>query len=310
MSEDIKSKLLKSDSVASFSSEQRIFDLLKENNWEAVHGGFYVDQTTKKFREIDVLGRQFWSFDEEIPTSIDLNLVIEAKTAKDYHLIFSTSAEDKRSRAFLCNKDWIGLLHYDDKRLKEFLKEHITLREIESLLRTFRRLSFPDEIQIVSNLYVEPNPAPLKASAFRETNSKVEKELDNSVFWKAFQSVNNAIESLKVRSYEGLISDLLTSIEVAKEDGNLISNSILELMSNDLNRIKIYHPIIVIDSRIWSYSETTLIEKKWIRFNQLDTGGHADFWVDVVNSTYFAQYISNLTNHYKKRITKLKGKLR
>ena len=87
---DLQSRLLGSTSFQSLSSEQSILTTLKDLNWNAVHSCFYSDGKTEKLREIDVLGRRIWERKLKHRTELaDLHLIVEAKSVKGFHLLFS-----------------------------------------------------------------------------------------------------------------------------------------------------------------------------------------------------------------------------
>src|SRR5256885_16591693 len=114
--QSLSSKLTSSTSFFSLSSEQRIASTLKDLHWRAIHGCFYPDLKTEKLREIDVLANRKWERrGKSLGVYADVRLILEAKSAKGFHILFSPINRSSSHRQL--NYEWLGQESRNHKRI-------------------------------------------------------------------------------------------------------------------------------------------------------------------------------------------------
>ena len=298
---NLEDKLLKSTSFASLRTEQRACNILKNLKWKAIHSAFYEDSVTNKIREIDVAAKQFWSFGNKPEAlSISLWLLLECKTLKGYHLLFSPIAVPQLNfqSSSLCS--WIG---YTEKNETEQIAKNLSevgmsKMDIKKCFLAFDDIAYPDGIVKITKVLVKPYPTDVCASSFAETNIGNEKDLDNSVLWRAFQSLSSVISSLRQRAFNNVIADLRLDASVALRGEYDVVEYITSTYKLRSSHVDIYHPVIVVDAELWSTEEESVKRLKWCRFIQHSPSGSKEWWCDVVNSIYFAAYAEDLTDFY------------
>src|SRR4051812_34210344 len=91
--DELREKLFTSEAVTSLLSESQLAEILRIHGWEAVHGFYYEDVETGKHREVDVSATRRWvvgTYGERyIFDTTTVNIVIECKSARESHLVFS-----------------------------------------------------------------------------------------------------------------------------------------------------------------------------------------------------------------------------
>jgi len=108
-SNEIKTKLLSSDAYKSLTNEKKVVGICEQLDWEVIHGCYYTDFQEGKIREVDVLASQKWiRKTKAAEIFISLYLVIECKTAADYHLLFSNTPVPSLSTYLHSYGHWIG----------------------------------------------------------------------------------------------------------------------------------------------------------------------------------------------------------
>jgi len=305
---DIQSKLIGSPSFHSLTAEQEILALLQSNDWQAVHGCFYVDSKTDKLREIDVLGRRIW--ERKLKSGVesaDVHLIIEVKSVKGYHLLFSALAGSAAYRQ--ANEFWIGYEgEHRDPIITTLANIGLSPDNAASVLKALQKAAYPKDTPRLSRLQVDPPPAEVYASAFRETNVGGEKDLEGSVLWKASLSLASMVSSLKQQTINYIVESLKDEAEAASMFKLDPIAQIIKFFDYFVRTVDLYHPILVIDAPLWLVKKGELSEIKWCRFQQLDTHGRAEWWFDVVHSGHFNKFVQDLTKYYVARFKSARAK--
>lgn len=304
---DVQTRILGSASFQSLSSEQTILSVLKDLGWGAIHSCFYVDGKTEKLREIDVLGRRIWERTlKNRQDSADLYLIAEAKSAKGFHLLFSPL---EGSAAFKqANTQWFGWDEEQTIIFRMLPDIGLTAEQTEYVRKALQKIAFPKGGLRYGRLSVDPPPAEVYASAFRETNIGGEKDLESSVLWRASLSLASAVSSLKQQSLNHLRESLTEEFELAPLVKLDPIGQVIEQLEVHLSTLSLFHPIVVIDAPLWLVKRGELSDIKWCRFQQLDTYGRSEWWFDAVHSEHFQQYAKELTQYYEERYKRARAK--
>src|SRR6185369_15067030 len=123
---------------------------------------------TGKIREIDVLARRLWRRRrKEHSQSISVELVVEGKSIRDFHLVFGPYGEHVPLE--ISHHEWIG---DHEKRLASTLNARgAATADVEEVIRRFKSSCFTtDDRMRVHGLFVDPPFPAFRASTFRETN--------------------------------------------------------------------------------------------------------------------------------------------
>jgi hypothetical protein len=304
----LKEKISKSISFHSFLSESAVCEALRLLGWNAKHGAYYEDIETKKQREVDVIARQFWGRKSKNGDQfVRLTILVEVKTMKGFHLLVSPFEEDGFS--FYQNVHWLGDPRGDYTDLASALRVNGMEEDaLNNFLKRLHQFAYPRQIARPRLLMVRPNTETVFTS-FRETNIGSEKELDNSVFWKASQSLRAASKSIQKSIIEGSLDDIAGSVKYAPKAKEKHINYVLGWAKDQINRIDVIHPIVVTDADIWASGGDGPEPVKWSRFGQYSFDGTAEWWCDVVNSNHFAEYAQVISEHYALELKAAKAKL-
>ena len=156
-----------------------------------------------------------------------------------------------------------------------------------------------------ASMVIGPLPSDWHAGAFREHNIGGEKELDNSVVWKAQMALSSAFRAFEESNVALALADLPTEIEVARQCGENPADAAANHLFVSLDFVYLYHPIVVIDTPIWAIvrDQPKLIE--WCRLYRQDAFGHSDWWFDLVEADKFEVYARSLSAHYKKEFRRV-----
>jgi hypothetical protein len=192
----VHQRLIASEAVQSLLAEQRAANVLSCLHWRVQHGQLYTDPKSGKTREVDLWASSLWSRRSTAGRQYArINLYVEAKTLKNYLLVFTPVATP--DQGISCQDDWIG---YRDEPIEALLREvGVSDDHIAASARRFERIAFPRRFMRIRAMRVGPPDCGPVCSAFRETNIGNERELDSSVLWKALQSVASAIEADEIR---------------------------------------------------------------------------------------------------------------
>lgn len=298
---ELGKKIQNSVAFKALKDEQRILKKLNKLGWAANQGTFYSDASTDKIREIDVIGnKSFRNNSDADSINSKITLVIESKSLSNYHLLFSGNYNSFHN-SFAENEFWIG---YEDEALEKINKALINLNlpkeQITQILIGLNKLSFPDEMMLTSDFRICPFPIDNNFTAFSETNIAKEKGIEASVLWKAQSALKSCIQSFKNQIILNLITDLTGYLEYEinyNQEDMLVEPALFELKYAP-NTIHFFHPIISIESSLWS----TMTEKpqllKWCRFYQNIHGGSNNWWVDIVTKDDIPEYLEKITDYY------------
>lgn len=287
---DIKSKLLSSDSINSLIIESTVFKSFEKKGWQTEHSPYFLDHNTKKTRELDIKARKFFKNGDY---SCDVNLIVECKNLKNYHIIANNKSSQMTSFDFI----WMGtyLTNEFNKFDELLIKHNFSIDEAIYIKGKLQDYCVVDSYYKWNDYNISPFDIP-KYNSYRETNINTVKDIDNSVIWKCIMGLQSAIDA-----YEQL---LLTNIEYCiNENVNREYSRFkkVELLIKDLifqsNHIYYIHPIIVVKSDLWEFSDDqSLNELKFFRLNiqHFFTTG---FWVDIVNFDHLEEYLQK-SNKY------------
>lgn len=245
---DIKSKLLNSDSLKSLIMESKVFRELIRLEWQTEQSPFFVDPISQKLRELDIKGRKYFQKDNY---SCDVDILIECKSLNNYHIIANNRALYNNDFDFM----WTG--NYVDKefnKLDELLfKYNFNTEEIIYIKERLEEYCIPTSTYRWLKYKLTPFELPT-FNTYRETNISVSKDIDNSVIWKcilSLQSATAAHEGLMLNNLEYLITEIIHEDKARlKKIENIIENII-----DRSNHIYFIHPVIVVESKLWEFTD-------------------------------------------------------
>lgn len=295
-------KLKKTEGLSSLNIERKIWDSLVKNNWDSIRSPYYQDKQSNKFRELDMIARQFYQglANNDTALFMEIVLAIECKSISGYHIIVDGEVKVKNLYAERLEQSWVGHdLNYSEGKIKPILDKSSLTEDMKSLvLKSIEAAMYPGDFSVLQGFI--PNPFKLnKFSAFRETNIGATKELDTSVIWKSFMTLNSAGESYGTFHWERIESELLSHCRFSNTLNLDVRNLRSSLFFQSLNRHISMHKILVIDAAIWKNGQS-MKRIPYFRFLQRNLYGHLDQWVDVVNLQSFDKYIELLSRHYNK----------
>jgi hypothetical protein len=282
--------LFNSPGVNSLNLESQVYESFKKQGWRTQHSPYYIDQETKKYREIDVTARKYWTTDHQTNLSCDVNFLIECKTLKDFHIVVSNTRE--HSWAIDLYKCWIGETKYDNySKVIELLKRNeVNEERIRSILRDLNLFCFPNYTYRFRDSEIDPFNIPV-FNSYRETNIGSTKELDNSVVWKSFQSLHSCIQAYESMVWDGIESPLfdIENDHLLGEEAR--SEKLKSMLILKASHIRYIQPIIVVESNLWELKKGGLKKLKYLRllFQRLFQDGT---WIDIVNKQYLQEYIN------------------
>lgn len=312
---ELHNKLLKSTAVVTAKMEAAICQSCTANNWKAMQGIYYQDLTHSKYRELDVCATQNWEYtsNDNLKETIRVavNILAEVKTMAGYHLIFDSLNTDPLP-IFQSNYcDWVGYSVYDQK-LKIFnilANQGINQNDFYTIIDSIYNVGYPNDRMRLWPLLINPSKAKCFSGSFRETNIGSEKELENSVLWKACQSLWSSIESFKDIRFQNYLSDLEVDALVARQTED--HESWFELsIDHSSSFASLFHPVIVTEAQLWkldsSGEKIEQIDSTRLFFR--DHYGHTIRWFDVVHIEAFDSWIADTTKQYEDELIKRGGK--
>ncbi len=170
--------------------------------------------------------------------------------------------------------------------------------ELPLYLARFRKLAFPGDAAVARAMFSDPPPAPATASAFRETNIGGEKELENSVLWRAVRELRGVAVAIRRSSLAWHRGWIAGSVEAAISSGRAPLDDYNDWVKRQLRVVDVVHPIVVLDAQLWLVGTNGVREVPWCRLLQLNTRGSTQSWCDVVNRRNFSSYAAAATLHY------------
>jgi len=287
---DLRNRLIKSTAVNSLLQESKIYNLFKTLGWKVEHSPYYLDAETGKFREVDITARKYWSKKKSEEFSFGVNFIIECKSISNYQIIVSSELDYQAG----CNleNNWIGDDSTDNyPKTIDLLKKHnIKNKDIQLTLRTFHKFLFPNGLIRYIDYRLDSFDIPV-FNAFRETNIGTTKELENSVVWKASQSLNSCIQAHKSMVWEDIDYELynIENEEFLSTYEDKLSELRQTLISS-ATHFEYLHPVLVVESNLWELSQGKLNELKYFRFVFQRLFDH-EIWIDVVSFDHLAEYL-------------------
>ncbi len=294
---DIRKRLMSSISFRSLRSERNIIDILKRMGWDTSHAAYYHDTISRKTREIDVVGRTTWRREHMVGTLRNyLSLVFEVKSNAGYHLIFAEGGVKRLAS----HQHWIGSDNDTRKGVLGQLEEiGLDPEQLRSVDQGLNDAASPNDGPILfKGLRAEPPEAPFYTSGYRETSIGNEKELDNSVLWRAGLALSSAVNSYKKFVFDNEMHDTIAFTTEAIKAGDSPLVEAMKWLEGFVRDYYLFHPILVIDSPMWAVKGSELEELKWCRFIETKLDGTYDWWFDVVHSSAIEAYLTELTQHY------------
>lgn len=308
----LNEKLLRSKAVVTSQMEADVRRMCNANDWQAIQGVYYRDLKHAKYRELDVSATQRWKFVTKDNLgqnpSITINILAEVKTMSGYHLVF----DNLDIKPFLCFQssvycDWVGYIenHHKQRMHEIFSYQGIDKNDFPSLIDKISAIAYPEDTVRISELLIQPSQAKFFAGSFRETNIGSEKELENSVLWKACQSLWSSIESFIDDNFEDFFGDLDTNALLARQEND--DTWFEQAIGNHSSSASLFHPVIVTSAKLWRLSSSgkALEEIPSTRLFIQDQRGHVIRWFDVVNFDAFDDWISDVTNQYYETLTQV-----
>jgi hypothetical protein len=289
---NLKQKLINSSAINSLRQELNIFKKLKRLGWGVEHSPYYLDTSTGKYREIDISARKYWirKKEEDIEKfSFGINFIIECKSINNYQIVVCNE-QNSESGSYLEN-NWIG----DDgqnnypKTIKLLQKHNIKDSDIQETLKAFHKQLFPEGIIRYFDYKLESFKIPTYC-AFRETNIGTTKEMENSVVWKAYQSLYSVIRSYKANVWEDIDYELY-NIE-NEEYLSSYKSRLIELkrsLFSTSEHFEIIHPILVLESKLWELKDNNISEIKYCRLIFQENSGF-NTWIDIVDYKHLDDY--------------------
>jgi hypothetical protein len=214
---ELTERLAKSQAVQSLVSEQRVQGVLRELGWTTQQSYFYRDTVTNKVREMDVVATQFWKSRRVKRYRIArLHLLVEVKSATGFHVVFSDASKQTVERS--PDALWLGL---EDRATRLQIAKSLEVGgldadEISSVMGELTSMAYPRGRASIFHMHANAPNAPLKSSAFRETNIGTDKDLDNSVLWRAVQTLESCKNAMKERGMDDALEDLSDEIDLAR----------------------------------------------------------------------------------------------
>jgi hypothetical protein len=301
----LTSKLLVSGSVSSLLAERTVAMFLDRSGWRTGHGVYYRDVESGKVRELDVAASQRWrrKISKTQFTGAELHLLVECKSAPGFHIVFAPTLE--RHAPPLLPGQWIADREELAAILSRLLAAGLPAGEVTVLRAEVQELAFGDNH--APPLYVRPFAAPSVAS-FKETSIGNEKELENSVLWRAVMTLRSAVESLRRERLADRIDDFNLGIEMDQIDQVDPMIGAREQLLRLVFFHELYHPVVVIESSLWLVTAKGLKSVPWCRLELRDASQHADWWVDVVNAATAQEYFRLLSKHYSAQFRSQKAR--
>lgn len=313
-SEDLKKRLSNAEAVTSLASELRVGGYLQNLNWAVSQGSFFVDSVTTKMREIDLVARRLWQSGARMKKlRARLNLIIEVKTMRGYHLVFAPMLDALNNNRVIVEREWIGYASerstHQTQLVQSLDRVGIGPDEKRTILQQLFDLAYPDGFTVTYDLVPDPPPTPFLSSAFREANVGNSKDLDAAVFWKAAQAVNACVAYGQTYHLEIQREHVELAADYARNRGKPVVDEILEELSDSVRQIELFHSIIVVDAMLWSMDGEEIERLPWCRFCQLSRLGRMAQWYDVVQREFANDYLSEVTRHYDQHMTEAGAEL-
>lgn len=302
-------KLAASHSVQSLFAEERVCRVFEEHHWHCFQSAFYRDNRDDKLREIDVVARQLWKRGQGAEQRVvRLNLVVEVKSAREWHIVFSGRVTTGERMAHI-GRFWAGSLGEREEWLRRALHlARVPESVVPELVARLESHAFPRKSGHLLSLAPPPPPSSLVVTAFRETNTDKEKELDTSVLWRAMSGLRSATAALAgdVTAWHAESFEMLARIPFGSSKFDAAFDAACQ---TSVRFLDVFHPVVVIDAPLWSTRANRQVQnEQTCRFVQLDPIGQPKWWCDVVHSSAFATFAANTSSHYRRFLSRRKAR--
>lgn len=306
MEKTFRERLAQTEAVSSLLAEQRVAEALRTRGWQVVHGFYYRDSETNKYREVDVAGQVNWTFGEKgYYDDIRVRLVAECKSGKETNIVVAPFNPP----------DFIEYGHASPilsvgasgDAVRDALREEIrSTLPIPDSIEAYNRLialssTFSMSETILAS-YVLPPAAEHCGAAFREISGIKEKELDASVLWRSFQSVHSAVDALRSVNEEYIRGAVREAFHEDWQEHKNIYKALCAGFASGYGMVEAYHPLIITYANLWMLRDGELESVDQFRFFQTSHAGVPFRWVDVVNTGALDTFIERTTFHYKEQV--------
>ena len=300
----LEERLAASEAFRTLLAERYAVDALARQGWDARHSPFYKDKATGKPRELDAIGRRVWeSTNPGARMTARVNLFIEVKSCRDFHILCAGKASP--NRRFDGNEYWLGYCEETLARLGSAAAEFgLKPSEVKDFMHGVEKICFPKHTMRVAPFRIDAMPAIQSFTAFRETNTSVEKDLDSSVLWRAVSALRSAVSSAKGEMIEGIVGDSRVDMEVARRHKKPFVSRAGTIDARSAS-IDFYVPIVAIESRLWSADSHKPVEIEWFRLVENNLLGGSENWTDVVNMAHLNSYVSAVTTYFEHAFAEL-----
>lgn len=300
----LEERLASSQAFRTLRAEREVVNSLGQLGWDARHSPFYKDMATGKPRELDAIGRRIWEGRDSIgPMTARVNLFVEVKSNRDFHVLCAGQA--MQSRRFEGNEYWLGYCERTLANLASAAAEFgLKPSEARDFMHGVEKICFPKDTMRVAPFRIDAMPAKHSFTAFRETNTSLEKDLDNSVLWRAVSALRSAVSSARGEIIEGIIGDARVDMEVARRHKKSVVTHAGVIHARSAY-IDFYVPIVAIESRLWSAESPEPVEIEWFRLVENNLLGGSENWTDVVNLAHLNTYLSAVTAYFKRTFADL-----
>ncbi|MGD9523393.1 MAG: hypothetical protein AB7N73_05665 [Gemmatimonadales bacterium] len=305
MTKDIASILQSSDAALSLGAEGHVFAAFQKRGWETAQGVMYLDAATKKYRELDILSQRLWRHPTKAHHGITtVRFLVEVKSLGGYHLLLPRASVD--SVLTIATRFWLG--DKDRGRYRWLLsaleREGFTIEQCVELVQDFGSSLFPDVKRSPRASAIEPPPIRSTATSFRETNTKITKDLDASVLWRATASLRSVVRSCFNKEMSINREFIGQAAFFAGADPAKRFEEVRKSLRRQALRVTEHHPVVVSDAQMWEVNGKTLTNLDWCRLVQRDAVGDVVFWCDVVHSDSLSRYVDYCTQYYDRSMRK------
>lgn len=296
--ESLEARLLKSDAYKTLSQELTVHNHFQKRKWLVVNSCFYDDPKEKKIREIDIVATMGVGLKKKHGVT-RVHAVAECKSMAGFHVIANDWCDTSNEEQ--CTISWFG----SNKENREFLLHTLIDCDVPSESITYLMSKFdlwfpPYQPRSISHLEFEPYGEWSGCSGFKETNIGSEKDLDNSVIWRASQSLKSATTSFTNMHNEMQRHEFLTTFRAISKNEYPKNHSRLTKYFNEMvNLLDFYHPFIVTDAKLWISNGKGLKETGVLRLYEREIMDEISWWFDVVSYRNIEKYITGLCTHYE-----------
>lgn len=300
--DDFREKLSKSAAVRALQAEGEVAQLLRRLGWTTSHGVYYDDPLTSKRREVDVVATQEWVGPHPDFHRVRLKLIVECKSMSGFHLVVR---EYPALTPCELAQWWIG----DDSVVLDVVQglSSYGLAEIQAaqLLRYCRGKA----LRLRAELLAPPLPPNtiMLGQTFKETNIGTDKDLDNSVLWRAIQTLLSAGEAFGRDSVDAALMDLRPAFVADHVESSQTLPTVTRVFDELLRTREALHFVVVAEASIWRSRHDELEPAQFCRLELSNKAHDRMAWLDVVSRSHVTNFLSDLTAHYVSAMQALKA---